>query len=115
MATCSACRKSFFLKRLNRRLAVPEYRSMTGFWPWLPVRLLVRTQFNSLAKIPGYHGPLLQSHGNADSIVPYHLGRRLFEAANQPKRFVVIPGRDHNDPQTREYYEELIGFLDGLD
>jgi len=84
-------------------------------YPWLPVRLLVRTQLNSLAKIPAYHGPLLQSHGDADTIIPYHLGQRLFEAANQPKRFVILPGADHNDPQPREYYEELIRFLDGLD
>ena len=83
-------------------------------YPWLPVRLLVRTQLNAAEQIGGYHGPLLQSHGDADTIVPYRFGRRLFDAANQPKRFVTIPGRDHNDPQNRQYYEALINFLDGL-
>jgi hypothetical protein len=83
-------------------------------YPWLPVRLVLRTQFNSLKKIPNYHGPLLQSHGDADTIVPYALGRRLFEAANEPKHFITLPGGDHNDPQDRAYYDELIRFLDGL-
>jgi len=39
MATCSRCRQSFFLRRLNRRLAIPEYRAMIGYWPWLAVRV----------------------------------------------------------------------------
>ena len=31
-----------------------------------------------------------------------------------PKRFVTIPGRDHNDPQTPQYYQALEQFLTGL-
>ncbi len=83
-------------------------------YPWLPVRFFVRTRLDSLSKIADYHGPLLQSHGDADTIVPYHFGQRLFEAANQPKQFITIPGRDHNDPQTEQYYEALITFLDSI-
>jgi hypothetical protein len=82
---------------------------------WLPVRWVMRTRFDSLSKIADYHGPFLQSHGNADTIVPYRFGRRLFDAANDPKTFITIPGRDHNDPQTRPYYDTLITFLDALD
>ncbi|MBN1912382.1 MAG: alpha/beta hydrolase [Pirellulales bacterium] len=83
-------------------------------YPWLPVRLLMRTRLDSASKIANYRGPLLQSHGDADTIVPYALGQRLFEKANQPKQFITLPGRDHNDPQDRAYYETLIRFLDGL-
>jgi fermentation-respiration switch protein FrsA (DUF1100 family) len=36
------------------------------------------------------------------------MGRQLFEAANEPKQFVAIPGGDHNDPQTDEYYAALF-------
>ena len=79
--------------------------------PWLPVRTVMRTQLNSLAKIRNYHGPLLQSHGTADRLIPYAMGRQLFEAANEPKQFVAIPGGDHNDPQTDEYYAALFAFL----
>ena len=67
--------------------------------PWLPVRTLMQTQFNSLAKISNYHGPLLQSHGTADRLIPYAMGRQLFEGANEPKQFIAIAGGDHNDPQ----------------
>ena len=74
----------------------------------------MRTQFNSLAKIGNYHGPLLQSHGTADRLIPYAMGRQLFEAANEPKQFIAIPGGDHNDPQTEEYYAALSAFLGKL-
>ena len=82
--------------------------------PWLPVRTLMRTQFNSLAKIRSYRGPLLQSHGTADRLIPFAMGRQLFAAANEPKQFIAIPGGDHNDPQTEEYYAALSAFLDRL-
>lgn len=79
---------------------------------WLPVRLLMRTQLNALARIPDYRGPLLQSHGTADEVVPLGLGERLFDAAPGPKQFVAIPGARHNDPQPMSYYDTLGEFLD---
>jgi len=92
--------------------SIPEVAA--SHFPWLPARPLMRTRFDSLAKIGDYHGPLLQSHGDADTTIPYKLGRRLFDAANEPKQFVTIPGGGHNDPQTPEYYAALIAFLDRL-
>ena len=83
-------------------------------YPWLPIRLVMRSTLDSAAKIRDYHGPLLQFHGDADQIVPYQLGQRLFEAANEPKRLVTIPGGDHNDPRTRKFYQELDAYLAGL-
>jgi fermentation-respiration switch protein FrsA (DUF1100 family) len=80
-------------------------------FPWLPVRLLMRTRLDSAAKIAAYHGPLLQSHGQPDTVIPFALGQRLFEAANEPKQFITFTDRDHNDPRPPEYYEALAGFL----
>lgn len=83
-------------------------------FPWLPVRSLLHTQLNSVGEIKKYHGPLLQSHGDRDTIVPYQLGRRLFDAANEPKQFVTFPGGDHNDIRGRDYYERIGQFVAGL-
>ncbi len=41
--------------------------------------------------------PLLVMHGDADETVPERMGQRLFEAANDPKRYVVFPGAGHTD------------------
>jgi fermentation-respiration switch protein FrsA (DUF1100 family) len=50
-------------------------------FPYLAPKLLMHHRLDSLAKIVDYHGPLLQSHGDADRVIPYELGRRLFAAA----------------------------------
>lgn len=81
---------------------------------WLPVGLLMRSRFDSVSKIGRYHGPLLQIHGDADTIVPIRYSRLLFAAANEPKQFVEIPGGDHNDPCTPAFVEALDRFFDQL-
>lgn len=86
----------------------------THIYPWLPIRALIRNRLDSLSKIVEYDGPLLQSHGDADSIVPYDSGQQLFEAANEPKQFVSLSGAGHNEPLPRSYYSRLGQFLDSL-
>ncbi len=79
------------------------------------VDLALTKEMDSVSKITNYQGPLLQSHGDADRTIPYSLGRKLFDAANEPKTFVTLHGRNHNDPQTDEYYEALEKFFSSLE
>lgn len=81
---------------------------------WIPVRLLMRTRFDSASIIGQFHGPLLQSHGTSDTIIPYRFGRRLFDAAQEPKRLLTFTGIDHNDSRPLDYYTTLRGFFEGL-
>jgi uncharacterized protein len=83
-------------------------------YPWMPVRLLMRTKLDSVGAIRAYRGPLLQFHGDCDRIVPYRCGRRLFEAANEPKQLVTIAGGDHNDACDRSFYEAIRKFLERI-
>jgi uncharacterized protein len=83
-------------------------------YPYLPVRWLMRSRFDSDRKIAAYHGPVWQTHGDADQIIPLPLAQRLFAAANEPKRFVLLPGHDHNDPLPADCCVDLKSFLGGL-
>ncbi|MBN2296165.1 MAG: alpha/beta hydrolase [Pirellulales bacterium] len=83
-------------------------------YPWLPARVVLRTRLDALSKIASYDGPLLQSHGRSDTIVPYVLGKQLYEAANEPKRFLPLENADHNDSERPEYYQELKKFIESL-
>jgi uncharacterized protein len=84
-------------------------------YPWLPVRLVMKNRYDSVARIRNYQGPLFQSHGTADRIVPIRFGRELFDAApTAQKKFVVFADRGHNDPEPASYYRELAAFLDGI-
>ena len=45
-----------------------------------------------------YNGPLLVVHGDADSIIPFKAGQRVYDLApTKSKTFVTLPGGDHND------------------
>lgn len=82
--------------------------------PFLPVRAVMQTRLGSEAKIADYRGPLLQVHGDADGVVPYSLGKRLFASANEPKQFVTVRDGDHNQLYTPEFVEALDRFLGTL-
>jgi fermentation-respiration switch protein FrsA (DUF1100 family) len=82
------------------------------FWP----RRLVVAEFDSEAKIAKLRMPKLFLHGDADTVVPWEQGRRLYEAAAEPKTFVNLPGADHNDallPGNAEYLQAVVSFLRG--
>jgi len=74
----------------------------------------MHNRLESAAKVGKYHAPLLQMHGDKDRTIPIALGRRLFTVANEPKRFVVQPGGDHNDVWPEIYHRALEKFLTSL-
>lgn len=80
-------------------------------YPWLPVGTLLRRDIKAHELIEQYNGPLLQSHGTADELVPIELGQKLFRAAGEPKQWLSLPGLGHNDPQPAQYYQKLGEFL----
>ena len=82
--------------------------------PWMSPRLVMRNRFNSLDALPRYQGPVLISHGDADKLIPFEHGQRLFAACSGPKQFVTIQGGGHNDPQSDEYRDVLDAFVASL-
>jgi fermentation-respiration switch protein FrsA (DUF1100 family) len=61
-------------------------------YPMFPIRLLIRNPFESIRKIDGVKSPKLFLHSIGDEIVPIEEGRRLFDAAPQPKKWVEVTG-----------------------
>jgi fermentation-respiration switch protein FrsA (DUF1100 family) len=59
-------------------------------YPWMPVRLLARNRFESIAKIDRVHMPVLCIHSVGDTFVPYEEGRALFEKAHEPKHWLEV-------------------------
>jgi uncharacterized protein len=80
-------------------------------YPWVPARWLVRSQFNSRAKIGSCAGPVFMAHGTADEIVPFSLGERLFEAAQEPKAFLPLEGKGHDEMLVELFLPALREFL----
>lgn len=77
----------------------------------------LRGRFNSLGRIGGVRAPKLFIHGDRDDIVPWELGRRLYEAAPGPKSWLSLPGAGHNDTYLvggEVYFRAIREFLDSL-
>jgi fermentation-respiration switch protein FrsA (DUF1100 family) len=83
-------------------------------YPWLPARLLLLDRYPSIERIASVSAPLLVIAGDRDDIVPESLSRRLYDAAGEPKRYVVVPGAGHNDPEMldgAQMLDAIGGFL----
>ena len=63
----------------------------------LPVRWLLSQKFDSIDKIDRIGMPLLVVHGMQDQYVPPRFSQQLFNAAQQPKQLLLIPGGTHNN------------------
>ena len=86
-------------------------------YPWLPVSLLLADRYDAAARVGRLAAPLLVVAGERDRIVPAAHSRRLFDAAPQPKRFVLLPGADHNDLDLLagpRLLDEVTAFLRGV-
>lgn len=79
----------------------------------LPVRWLVSQKFDSIDKIADIHMPLLIVHGTADQYISPRFSEELFQAAQQPKNLLMVPGGNHNNSMNlgREAYSRAIQTL----
>ena len=84
-------------------------------YPFLPgVGLLVGNMYDTLDKVARIDAPIMVLHGDSDEIVPFEMGREVFEAASEPKRFYIIRGAGHNDTYAvggAPYLDALGSFL----
>ncbi|MGH7836147.1 MAG: alpha/beta hydrolase, partial [Candidatus Binatia bacterium] len=86
-------------------------------FPLLPIAGLLRTKYDTVEKVKNINCPLLVLHGDRDEIVPFSQGRKVFEAAPEPKEFYAISGAHHNDTYIvggRAYFAALKRFIESL-
>ena len=77
------------------------------YYPFFPVNLLLKDKFESYKKINNIFVPVLIMHGKVDKIVPYDMGKKMYELANEPKFFYSQEYGDH----MIEYDEKLLSAL----
>ena len=72
--------------------------NVAGFhYPWLPVRWLLRDEYDTVARLAAFDRPVVVAVAEHDSIVPARFGTALHASLPGPKRLVVIAGSGHND------------------
>ena len=74
------------------------------FYPYIPVNLLLKDKFENNKKINNINSPIMIMHGEIDQIVPFSMGKKIFEMANEPKYSYFTKYDNH----MMEFDEKLI-------
>lgn len=93
-------------------LSLPEMAQ--HLYPFFPARYLVRHRFDTQSKVPRIEAPILFVHGAEDELVPLAHGKRLYELAKGPKKFLRIEG-GHDSAYTESEWEYAAGLGEFLD
>jgi len=92
--------------------SVLETQPITWLFSWLSSYTFPTADWMSTVR-----APVLVLHGDKDRVIRYRLGQRLFDRLSGPKRFVTLPGVDHNDPIAADwplYWDAVRGFAESL-
>lgn len=73
----------------------------------LPGRIVVKEEYSAVRSIKDYHKPLLLIHSTEDETVPFSMGEKIFDHANQPKTFYAIK---HGHIEGPRYYADSIAY-----
>ena len=74
------------------------------FYPYIPVKLLLKDKFENYKKIKNINLPILVMHGEVDQIVPFSMGKKIYDIANEPKYSYFTKYDDH----MMEFDEKLV-------
>ena len=80
------------------------------FYPYIPVSLLLKDKFNNKDKIKNVIAPVLIMHGESDQIIPFFMGKKIYEVANEPKYSYFTKHDNH----MMEYDENLVKALNSF-
>jgi pimeloyl-ACP methyl ester carboxylesterase len=115
MAACAA--RSWEPDGVILEASFPNARAAVRSSPLLAAMALLSSyRFPTVEHMKYVRAPVLVLHGDRDSIIPYALGREVYDALPQRKQFVTIRGGDHNDasPADGEYWTAIETFVRSL-
>lgn len=76
-------------------------------YPFFPIRFLLKDKYESEKKIKNIQSPILIMHGELDRLVPFWMGKKIYNIANNPKYSYFSKYDDH----MLEYNEDLLNVL----
>ena len=83
-------------------------------YPFFPVRLLLKDKYESDKKIKNKKSPNLIMHGEVYGIVPFWMGKKMYELANEPKYSYFSKYDDHMMEYNEKLLNELKKFINSL-
>ena len=83
-------------------------------YPFFPVSILLKDKYESDKKIKNIKSPILIMHGEVDKLVPFWMGKKLYNLANEPKYSYFSKYDDHMMEYNEKLLNELKQFIDSL-
>ena len=83
-------------------------------YPIFPIRLLLKDKYESDKKIKNIKSPILIMHGEVDKIVPFWMGKKMYDLANEPKYYYFSKYDDHMMEYNDKLLSELKKFINSL-
>tara|TARA_B100001029_G_scaffold41904_1_gene32649 strand:+ start:209 stop:1024 length:816 start_codon:yes stop_codon:yes gene_type:complete len=83
-------------------------------YPIFPIRLILKDKYESDKKIKNIKSPILVMHGEVDKIVPFWMGKKMFELANEPKFFYFPKYDDHMMEFNKKLINQINLFIKSL-
>lgn len=80
----------------------------------LPLDWFLSSELDTLGAVAELKIPKLFMHGNRDQIIPYTMGRKLYQGAAEPKEFYTIAGAGHNNTFQvggKAYFDTIKAFI----
>jgi uncharacterized protein len=105
------------MRSVQAVILVSPFDSLTSLgkdiFPYLPVKLILRHRFDSIARAPLISVPLLALIASADDIIPRKHSEKLVEKWGGPRSLEIIDGRAHNSISNSEaYWHSIRKFLE---
>lgn len=100
LATTPAAQDATGLVVESSFTSVREMQQYTAY-KWIPLGMVQTQFFDSLAKAPKLCMPTLVMHGSNDYRIPVEVAQKLYAAAPEPKRWLLVEGARHIDIPTR--------------
>jgi len=83
-------------------------------YPFFPIKLLLKDKYENDKKIKNIKSPILIMHGEVDKLVPFWMGKKMYELANEPKYSYFSKNDDHMMEYSEDLLNELQKFIDSL-
>ena len=75
------------------------------------VKILLKDKYESIKKIDKINFPKMVMHGDKDKIVPFSMGKEMFEKFSEPKLSYFRKDDDHMMEFDEELLEKIKNFL----
>ena len=79
-----------------------------SYYPYLPVKYLLKDKYNSISKLNKNTSPILVMHGMKDKIVPFKMGKEIYDKFNGKKSSFFVENDDH----MMDFNENLINSIE---